>query len=346
MTPPVLDAATAARFAAVALANVVREYPNKLDHVRSADTDVLPPRIVHASFFGSYDWHSSVHMHWLLVRLRRRHPALAQRPAIDAVLDAHFSPQAIAAECAYLARPGTQSFERTYGWAWMLKLADEIALSGDDDARRWSACVAPLAQAFVARYLDYLPRARYPIRHGTHANGAFGLAFALDHARRAGERALEDLCVAKARGWFTADRDAPAAWEPSGADFLSPVLIEAELMRRVLPAAEFAGWLSAFLPGLARREPAALFEPAEVGDRHDPQIVHLDGLNLSRSWCLAGVAGALPAADARAGVLLDAAARHLAAGLDGLEQSDYLGSHWLASFAALALDPRHEADAA
>jgi hypothetical protein len=339
MTSQQLDADLAARFADIALANVEREYPHKLDHTMAGDADVRPPRALHPAFHGSFDWHSCVHMHWLLVHVRRRRPSLPQRAAIDAVLDRHLAPDTIAAECAYLARPTAKAFERTYGWAWLLKLAHEIARSGDDRARRWSVCLAPLAQAIVARYADYLPRARYPIRHGIHPNSAFGLAFALEYARHAGEQALEALCIAKARAWYGDDRDAPAAWEPSGTDFLSPALIEALLMRRVLAAPEFGAWLAAFLPGLARREPANLFVPAEVDDRTDAQIVHLDGLNLSRAWCFAGIAASLRADDPRVAVLRSAAGAHRDAGLAGLDSADYLGSHWLASFAALALDP-------
>jgi hypothetical protein len=332
-----LSAAHAERLADLALANVVREYPSKQDHVLGSATDVKPSRSLHPAFYGSFDWHSCVHMHWLLVHVRRQFPTLPQRPAIDALLDRHLTPGAIVAECAYLAQPGTQSFERTYGWAWLLKLSDELAASDDADARRWAATLAPLAQAFVARYLAYLPKQDYPIRYGIHPNSAFGLAFALDYARRAGEHALEALCVAKAHAWYAEDRDAPAAWEPSGADFLSPSLIEADLMRRVVAAPEFAVWLSSFLPGLARRVPATLFAPVAVSDRSDPHIVHLDGLNLSRAWCLGGIAGALPAGDPRVAIAQDAATTHLAAGLAGLDAGDYAGSHWLASFAALAL---------
>ena len=192
-------------------------------------------------------------------------------------------------------------------------------------------------RAGPARYLDYLPRAHYPLRYGMHANSAFGLAFALDYARRAGESTLEHLCGATANAWFGSDRNAPVAWEPSGADFLSPALIEADLMRRVLPQAEFSAWLDGFLPGLKLREPAALFVPVAVSDRGDPQIVHLDGLNLSRAWCFAGIAGALPEDDTRAAGARDAAAAHLHAGLIGVDSGDYLGAHWLASFATLAL---------
>ncbi|MEO8303433.1 MAG: DUF2891 domain-containing protein [Betaproteobacteria bacterium] len=339
MTPAAMDAATASRFAAIALANIDREFPGKPDHVLGSDEDLRPPRELHPAFHGSYDWHSCVHMHWLLASLRRRFPGLAERPAIDSVFDRHFAPAAVAAECAYLVRPGARSFERTYGWAWLLKLADEISQSGDARARRWSHDLAPLAQMFVARNLDYLPKAQYPIRYGMHSNSAFGLMFALDYARRAGDGDLETMCVAKARAWYGADLDAPAEWEPSGADFLSPVLVEAELMRRVFPAAQFASWLAAFLPKFATREPSTLFIPAEVSDRSDPQIVHLDGLNLSRAWCFRGIAAALPTGDPRAEVGNAAAASHLSAGLGGLESTDYLGGHWLASFAALALEP-------
>jgi hypothetical protein len=334
-----LTAGLAARFADLALANVVREYPNKQDHVHGAAGDVQPTRVLHPSFYGSYDWHSCVHMHWLLARLRRGYPALPQRAAIDALFDRHLAPEAIAGECAYLARPGTQSFERTYGWAWLLQLATELATATDDLPRRWAADLAPLAGAFVTRYRDYLPKAQYPIRYGTHPNSAFGLAFAIDYARVAGEVGLEDACMGKARSWYGADRDAPAAWEPSGADFLSSTLMEADLMRRVLPRDEFASWLAGLLPGLAHRVPGALFTPVRVADRTDPQIVHLDGLNLSRAWCMRGIAAALPASDGRAAVLRAAADTHLAAGLAGIGSGDYLGEHWLASFAVLALEP-------
>lgn len=337
MTPRSLDAAAAARFADIALANVVREYPGKPDHTLGGDSDLLPPRALHPAFHGSYDWHSCVHMHWLLARVRRLRPGLPQRAAIDAVLDRHLTPANVAGECEYLARPHAQSFERPYGWGWLLELARELARSGDDGARRWGDALAPLARAIVDRWLAYLPRADFPVRYGMHANSAFALALALDYARQVGEGPLAALCEAKARAWFGDDRDAPAAWEPSGFDFLSPSLVEAELMRRVLAPGEFAGWLAGFLPGFADGRPATLFVPAAVSDRSDPHIVHLDGLNLSRAWCLRGIASSLPEDDPRAFVATEAAARHLAAGEAGLGSGDYAGSHWLASFAALAL---------
>lgn len=335
-----LDSKTASRFADIALGNIAREYPHKLDHVIGSPADIVAPHVLHPAFHGSYDWHSCVHMHWLLARVRQRFPDLPNRPHIDALFDRHFTPDAVATEIAYLARPHGGSFERPYGWGWLLKLAVELRAGDDADCVRWSRALQPLADAFADRYLDYLPRARFAIRYGMHANSAFGLAFALDFAREAGNVALADACAAKAREWYAADRAAPADWEPSGADFLSPALIEAELMRRVLDRDAFAAWLAAFLPGMAAGAPATLFTPVEVSDRSDAQIVHLDGLNLSRAWCFAGIAAALPAGDARIAVARAAADVHLAAGCQGLASGEFVGAHWLASFAVLALDAR------
>jgi hypothetical protein len=334
---PTLTAERAAAFADIALANVVREFPNKLDHVMGAADDVRRPRELHPVFYGSFDWHSCVHMHWLLARVRRIFPDLPQRDSIDALFDAHLTPDNVAVERAYVARAESRGFERTYGWAWLLELATELRRGSDDGSQRWSAMLKPLTDAFVRRYLDYLPRQHYPLRAGVHANSAFGLLFALDHARTAGDRALAALCSERARTWFGGDRDAPVAWEPSGADFLSPALLEAELMRRVLPLPEFRVWLTAFLPGLARREPSTLFTPARVADRTDPFIVHLDGLNFSRAWCLRGIASALSASDPRAGILRASGVAHIEAAIEGLAGGDYMGEHWLATFATLAL---------
>ncbi len=335
-----LTADHARRFAAIALANIATEYPAKLDHVLASGHDAVAPSVLHPAFHGSFDWHSCVHMHWLLARIRRGFPDLACRSDIDAHFGGRLAPAAIAAEVAYLARPHSQSFERTYGWAWLLKLAVELARHEDPAWRRHAQALQPLADAFVQRYLTYLPRAGYAIRHGMHANSAFGLAFALDYARAAGRDDLARQCTATALAWFGDDRDAPARWEPSGADFLSPCLMEAALVRRALDGPAFVRWLDAFLPGLAAGEPHSLTVPVSVADRGDPQIVHLDGLNLSRAWCFAEIAAALPAGDARIRVLRESADAHLAAGWQGLASDDYVGAHWLASFALLALEAR------
>jgi len=326
----------ASRFARLALNNIEREYPSKLDHVLASAADVVPSRELHPGFFGSFDWHSCVHAHWLLVRVLQAHPGLSEARSIRTALESHLSATAIEGELAYLRRPEARTFERSYGWAWLLKLAETLAAWDDADARRWSDCLAPLAQAFADRYRAWLGFATYPIRHGVHTNSAFGLAFALDYAERS-DSALGDLAVATARRWYLADRDAPASWEPSGADFFSPTLIEADLMRRVLARDEYPNWLASFLPGIEHRHPSTLFTPVIVSDRSDPQIVHLDGLNLSRAWCWRAIARALPSGDARVPVAHAAADTHLAAGLAGVTSGEYAGDHWLATFAVLAL---------
>jgi hypothetical protein len=328
---PRFTAALAQSFAGTALANIAREYPGKPDHVVAGDADLLPPRVLHPAFHGSFDWHSCVHMHWLLARVRRLHPGLPVVAEIERLLDRNLTAGNIAQECAYLARPEARAFERTYGWAWLLELAREL------DGTRWSAALAPLAEAMVARYLDYLPRQRYPLRHGLHANSAFGLAFALDYANARGRPDMRNACVEAALRWFAHDRLAPAAWEPSGADFLSPSLMEAALMHRVLAADRFEAWLDNFLPQIATSEPASLFTPAVVDDRSDGFIVHLDGLNLSRAWCMQAIARALPEDDVRGAALRVSAQAHIDAGLAGLGSGEYAGEHWLATFATLAL---------
>ena len=334
---PTLTPDLASRLADLALASVSVEYPAMQPHVLASPDDLRPPRAWHPAFFGAFDWHSCVHMHWTLARLARLVPRLPQRAAIVRAFDDHLTADAIAAECATFARPLSASFERTYGWAWLLELVRELGESPDADARRLVHTLAPVADVIVARWFEWLPRARLPIRHGVHPNSAFGLALAIDYARARGEEALGSACVSTALAWYGEDADAPAAWEPSGADFLSPVLMEADLMRRVLPRERYGIWLDAFLPGLARGEPATLFTPARPSDRSDPQIVHLDGLNLSRAWCMRGIANALPPHDPRVAALEASARAHLAAGWAGLDSGHYSGTHWLASFALLAL---------
>ena len=322
----------ALRLAGVALGHAGREYPNKLDHVLSGPEDLRSPRELHPIFFGSFDWHSSVHAHWMLARLLRRFPTMAAAESVRALFDTGLTAEAVAAECRYLERPLARGFERPYGWAWLLMLTAELARL---DERRWATALAPLAGAFAAHFREFLPKATYPIRGGSHANTAFALALAQEYAEVC-DPALAATLRAKAVGWYGEDRDCQA-WEPGGDDFLSPALVEAECMRRVLPAGEFALWLDRFLPRLGAGEPASLFQPAAVTDRTDGKLVHLDGLNLSRAWCWRRLAGTWDAGDPRRVRAERAAAIHLAAGLPHVA-GDYMGEHWLATFAVLALD--------
>ena len=322
-----LTAALAEHFAAIALGHVAREYPHKLDHVLNNDADAVPPHRLHPIFFGSFDWHSCVHSYWMLARLLRLHPGLAQGGNIIALFDNAFTPGKVAGELAYLSRPLSAGFERTYGWAWLLKLQSELALH---DGRSWSSALAPLAQAFAERFHGFLPKLTYPIRAGTHANTAFALTLAADYAETH-DVALMELLRQRAHDWFGDDRNAHG-FEPSGDDFLSPLLMEAACQQRLLPPGEFAAWLAEFLPGLADGRPSFLFTPATVSDRSDGKIAHLDGLNLSRAWCLGRLAPVLDPGQR----LAQAREEHQQAALPHLAQ-DYLGEHWLASFAVLAL---------
>ena len=337
---PGLTADRASGFARLAQKGVDREYPNKPEHVLGGPDDSKVPRALHPAFFGCYDWHSSVHGHWMLGRILRQFPDLPEAAEIRKVFEAHLTAEAIQAEAGYFARKEARAFERPYGWAWLLKLAEELNGWDDPDARRWAANLKPLADLIAARYVEFFPKQTYPIRTGVHPNTAFGLAFAHDYARSTGDSALKALVEERARGYFGRDEAVPAAWEPGGADFFSPSLMEADLMRRVLPADEYRAWFGRFLPGAPKGEPKALFEPATVTDRQDPQLVHLDGLNLSRAWCMRSIAGALPVDDPARSALEASAARHAEAGLANVASGDYAGEHWLASFAVYLLtDP-------
>jgi hypothetical protein len=334
---PVLDAAGAARFAKLALKCVRQEYPNKLDHVMNGASEVQSPKALHPAFYGCFDWHSSVHGHWMLVKVLRDFPELPEAGAIRAILDENLAPERIASEVAYFAQPNRRSFERTYGWAWLLKLSAELRSWDSPEARRWSANLQPLANRVTAAFLDFLPRQTYPIRTGVHPNTAFSLSLALDYARMAKDSRLETLIAERARTYFGVDRGAPITWEPSGEDFLSPSLEEAALMAKLLPKSEFRTWFNAFLPSFLTE---GRLEPAKVSDRTDPKIVHLDGLNLSRARCLFGIAAAMGSKDPRRSALLAAADAHARASLPYLASGSYEGEHWLGTFAVHMLDAR------
>ena len=337
----VFDRTTASHFASLARNCIQKQYPNKLDHVMNDATEVLSPQELHPAFYGCYDWHSAVHGHWMLVRLLKLFPEMAEANEIRMAINENLSSDNIQAEVAYLHQPSRKSFERMYGWAWLLKLAEELHGWDDPDGTRWSKNLAPLADAIVARYLDFLPRQTYPIRTGVHPNTAFGLAFGLDYARKVGRSELENLIIERSLIYYAKDVNCPAEWEPGGEDFFSPCLLEADLMRRVLERDKFVAWFQRFLPDLAGGEPRTLLEPATVADRTDPKIVHLDGLNLTRAWCMKGIASALPKDDPAQKILIASAARHAEDALANVASGDYVGEHWLASFAVylLSLDP-------
>lgn len=323
--------------AACALEVIARRFPHKLDHLIQHPGDLCLPSEAHPLFDGSYDWHSAVHMHWSLLRLRAIGVAPATRAAIERRFAAVFTPQAVAQELAYVQAPGRGGFERPYGWAWLLKLQQELDLQGaqGSDARAWAQALSPLTEVLAQRLSQYLEHLHYPIRAGTHANTAFSLLLALDYARTAGHAHLLDCIPRRARHWFGTDRDYPARYEPSGSDFLSAGLCEALLMQRVLSPDEFAAWWARFCPA----DCSAWLTPAVVSDRLDAQTVHLDGLNLSRAWCLRGVAQGLASGadtgDVSSAALHAAAQAHWDAAWPHVTGGDFVATHWLVSFALL-----------
>lgn len=325
------------QFAQLALRNIECEYPNKLDHVLNSRAELLSPRDHHPVFYGSYDWHSAVHMHWMLARLLRLQPDLPLASEIVAVFDRHFSSQRIAGEITYLGQSSRGTFERTYGWAWLLKLQLELdaLVAVRPQAVIWRDALQPLADAFVTRYLAFLPRAQFPIRAGTHANSAFGLLFALEYAEGSRHASLRAAVIERALYWFRNDHRYPARYEPGGDDFLSGGLVEAALMSTILSGQEFAQWWENFCPSLD--ELPVWFEAITVSDRSDAKMSHLDGLNLSRAWCWRMLRKSLPAA---LGEQIDASTTiQLSASLPHAGSGNYVGTHWLASFATLALTP-------
>jgi len=325
----------ASKFAGLALKHATREYPNYIQHVLNGPLDLKEPRDLHPVFFGSFDWHSCVHAYWLLATVLRLFPEPGDARKIEKLFDAQLTTAKVDAEVDYLDPPLRATFERPYGWAWLLMLAAELDRHGSDHAKKWREALAPLTAAFVDRFIAFLPKATYPTRVGTHFNSAFAVALALEYADVARNPSLRNVLVARARDWYGRDSDCQA-WEPGGDDFLSSALMEAECMRRALDADEFSRWLDAFLPKLRDRQPETLFTPAIVSDRSDGKIAHLDGLNLTRAWCWRSIASTWPASDQRRTIALDAAETHLAASLPHVA-GDYMGEHWLATFALLAL---------
>lgn len=339
-SPPAVDAAAAGRFAELALSCVHKEYPNKIAHVLNGDADVKPPRELTPSFYGCYDWHSAVHGHWLLARLARQFPDAPFAARARAALDRSLTPENIAAEVRYLQAPGRTTFERPYGLAWLLQLAAELREWDDPQARRWSESLDPLARASAERIRTWAPKLSFPIRTGEHNQTAFGFGLILDWARSTGDRATAALLESRIRDLYLKDKDCAIEYEPSGEDFLSPCLGEADVVRRILPPDAFAAWLSAFLPNLPRDGRGDWLAPGVVTDPTDGKLAHLDGLNLSRAWMLEGIAASLPAGDPRGGALRAAAAAHRASGLRSVTGEHYEGGHWLGSFATYLVTGR------
>jgi hypothetical protein len=336
----IVDGAAAERFANLALACVGQEYPNKISHVLSGDGDVHPPRELTPAFFGCYDWHSSVHGHWLLARLARTFPDAPFAEKARRALGASLTPEKIAGEGRYFEGKGRVTFERPYGLAWLLQLDAELREWDTPEARAWSAALAPLARTAATRIKEWLPKLTRPIRIGEHSQTAFSFGLVFDWARTTGDREMMALLQERIRDYYAKDRTCPLAYEPSGEDFLSPCLAEADLMRRVQPPAEFAKWLRAFLPDLPRDGSTAWLAPGIVTDPTDPKLAHLDGLNLSRAWMLEGIASVLPKADPRQAGLRAAAAIHRAAGLLSVTGEHYEGGHWLGTFAVYLVTGR------
>lgn len=335
-----LDVRSVERFANLALACVHKEYPNKISHSLNSDADVAPPRQLTPAFYGCFDWHSSVHGHWLLARLIRSYPDASFVPAAREVLRQSLTGQNMAQEAAYLRAEGRTSFERPYGLAWLLQLAAELEEWNDPQAQEMAANLKPLEDAAIERLSNWLPKLANPIRIGEHGQTAFAMGLMLDYARSRHREQFADLIVTKARQFYVRDKACPLTYEPSGEDFLSPCLGEADLMRRVLPRRDFGSWLSAFLPQVRKSGNASWLLPAVSPDPSDPKLAHLDGLNLSRAWMLEGIASALPTNDKRQTAIRTAAEAHRRAGLAALTGEHYEGGHWLGSFAVYLVTHR------
>lgn len=332
-----LSAAAAARFASLALSCIAQEYPNKLTHSLRSDADIAAPRQLTPAFYGCYDWHSSVHAHWLLARLLRLYPQALFAADARAALNKSLTAEHIAAEVQYLTADGRSSFERPYGLAWLLTLCAELRGWHDADAQRWATLLAPLERQAALHVSSWLPKLRYPIRVGEHNQTAFSFGLIWDWARRAHDENMLGLLRVKAQLFYARDRACPLSYEPSGEDFLSPCLAEADFMRRLLPSPEFARWLTVFLPTIPHDGAMPWLPEGIVTDRADPKLAHIDGLNLSRAWMLRSIAKALPARDLRRVALLASSDSHAAASLPAVTGEHYEGGHWLGTFAVYLL---------
>jgi hypothetical protein len=322
-----------AAFAALALKGISQEYPNKPSNVMTSAEDVKSPSAMHPVFYGCFDWHSSVHGHWMLVRLLKLYPHSSVAAQIRETLNRQLTKDKLQGEAEYFQPRENKSFERMYGWAWALQLVAELHDWDDADAKLWRDHLRPLETVIVQNSLDYLPKLSYPIRSGIHPDTGFALSLELDYARRTGHKPLEELIIARASHYYLKDVNYPAHYEPSGNDFFSPGFNEADLMRRVLSSEDFSGWLNMFLPQLRTGQMGPMMEPVEVSDVTDGHLVHLAGLDLSRAWTMAGIATALSDSDPRKALLRDSARKHFDTGMTYVNSGHYEGEHWLATFA-------------
>jgi hypothetical protein len=326
----------ASHLALLPLKCIEQQFPNKTNHTSSKDSDhILLPHQLHPSFYGCFDWHSCVHGHWMLIRLLKLFPDLPEAAAIRTTINKTITKENILQEVKYFDLPLTSSWERTYGWAWLLKLDEELYTWNDEDGKRWHDALQPLTQKIIQLWTKFLPKQTYPNRTGVHPNTAFGLVFALDYARKERNMEFEKSILEAAKRIYLKDKSAPAIWEPDGSDFLSPSLEEADLIQRVLPAKEFIPWFNQYFSLQSLKHLTIL---PVVSDRTDLQIVHLDGLCFSRSWCMKGLANTLPSSDPRKKLLLRSAVKHLSIALPNIVSGNYGGEHWLASFAVYALE--------
>jgi len=310
---------------------VGNEYPNKLGQTIGSDEDLQSPEVLHPIFYGCFDWHSSVHGYWSMVTLIKQFPNLEKADEVKRILQNNITTKNVSKELEYFKKDINKSYERTYGWAWLLKLSETLHTWDDPMAKQLAENLQPLTDEIVSKYLEYLPKLVYPIRVGEHANTAFGLAFAWDYANTVNDTELRSLIEQRAKEFYLKDENCPITWEPSGYDFLSPCLEEVDIMRRVLPKEEFTGWLDSFLPALEDKN--YQLEPGKVGDRSDGKLVHLDGLNFSRAWVFYGLANQYPEYE----YLKNVANQHISYSYPNLVGDTYEGGHWLASFAVYAL---------
>lgn len=330
-----------ALFARLALQGIPKEFPNKPSNVMESADDVQSPREMHPVFFGCFDWHSSVHGHWMLARLLRQYPYSSSATAIRTLLNEQLTAEKLQKEADHFRLPQNRSFERMYGWAWALQLVAELHTWDDPDARRWREAIRPLEEVLVEYTLNYLPRLTFPVRTGIHPDTGFAMAMELDYARVTGNQPLEELIITTAKRFYANDRDYPAHYEPSGTDFFSSGFNEADLMRRVLSKDEFSTWLTAFLPRLAANGLGPMMTPVDVSDVTDGHLVHLAGLNFSRAWTMDGIASALDPSDPRRELLRKSAEAHFQSGMRYVDSGHYEGEHWLATFAVYYLTQKH-----